>query len=261
MHSTALQQNDYAPTIGDNNPPGPIDHAQTVIDDINAWLADHPVVETDDHAREAKPFLDRAKNALEEMESERDSKVRPLNETVDAINLKYKTLHNTDKKKPGRHDKIVNELKARVAAFLAAEEDRREREAEIARQAQAEAERIAREAEAKEAEALANAKAGEVVDVAEVTKQADEAFQEYELQSRFAARAERDTKVKIGGGFENAVSLRTVETLHLDSYSLALKAIGPHDKVAAAILSAAREYRKEHGALPPGVRATHERQL
>ena len=31
--------------VGSNNPPGPIEHAQSVVDDINAWLADHPVIE------------------------------------------------------------------------------------------------------------------------------------------------------------------------------------------------------------------------
>lgn len=246
---------------GDNNPPDLIEHAQTVIDDINAWLSDHPVIETEEQARETKPFLDRAKAALDEIEAERDGKVRPLNEAVDAINAKYKALHNVDKKKPGLFDRIVNELKARVGAFMLAEEQRREREADLARQAQAEAERIAREAEAKEAEALANAKAGEVIDVAEVTKAADEAFSNFEQSSRFAARAEKDTKVKIGGGFQKAVSLRTVETLHLESYSKALKAIGPHEKIAEAILSAAREYRKTHCRLPEGVTATEERKL
>lgn len=247
--------------IGSNHPPGPIEHAQSVIDDINAWLSDHPTIETEEDAREAKPFLDRAKASLEEVEAERDGKVRPLNETVDAINAKYKALHNVDKKKPGLFDKIVVELKARVAAFMIKEEQRREREAEIARVAQEEAERIAREAEAKEAETLANAKAGEVVDVAEVTQQADQAFSEFERASRFADRAERDTRVKIGGGFDRSASLRNVETLHLDSYGLALKAIGPNDKVRDAILSAARDYRKLHGALPPGVSATTERKL
>jgi hypothetical protein len=247
--------------IGSNHPPGPIDHAQGVIDDINAWLSDHPTIETEDDARAAKPFLDRAKASLEEIEAERDGKVRPLNEQVTAINGKYKALHNTDPKKPGLFDKIVNELKARVAAFLRSEELRREREAEIARQLQLEAERIAREAEARELEALENARAGEVVDVAQVTQQADEAFEEFERQSRFAARAERDTKVKIGGGFDKSASLRTVETLHLESYNLALKAIGPNDKIRDAILSAARDYRKTHGMLPAGVRATHERKL
>lgn len=248
--------------LGGNNPPSVIDHAQTVIDDINVWMADHPVIETEEQARETKPFLDRAKAVLDEMESERDGKVRPLNDTVDAINAKYKALHNVDKKKPGRYDKIINELKIRVEAFLVAEELRREQEAEAARRKQEEAESIAREAEKHEHEALQNAAAGELdINVAEVTQAADEAFSEFERTSRFAARAEKDTKVKIGGGFRKAASLRDVETLHLDSYSLALKAIGPHDKIRDAILSVARDYRGQHGKLPEGVRATTERKL
>lgn len=247
--------------VGSNNPPGPIDHAQSIVDDINAWLADHPVIESEDHAREAKPYLDRAKAAFEEIESERDAKVRPLNEQVKSTNETYKALHNTDPKKPGRFDKIVVELKARVAAFMLREEEKRRVAAEKARLAQEEAERIAREAEAKEAEALENAKAGEVVDVAGVTKQADEAFSEFERQSRFAARAERDAKVKIGGGFAKSASLRNVETLHLDSYNKAIAAIGPNERIRDAVLSAAREYRKVHGHLPDGVTATTERKL
>jgi hypothetical protein len=247
--------------LGSNNPPSPIDYAQSVVDEINAWLSDHPTIDTEDDARAAKPLLDRAKLSLEEVEADRDSRVRPLNEQVAAINGKYKALHNTDPKKPGLFDKIVIELKSRIADFMLREERRRRAEAEAARRAQEEAERIAREAEAKEAEALANARQGEVVDVAEVTRQADEAFEEFERQSRFAARAERDTKVKIGGGFGKTATLREVETLHLDSYGMALKAIGPNDKVRDAILSAARDYRKLHGELPAGVRATYERKL
>lgn len=256
-----MQHSAAVAVIGSNNPPNTIEHAQSVVDDINSWLADHPVIESEDQAREAKPYLDRAKAAFEEMEAERDGKVRPLNEQVKSINETYKALHNTDAKKPGRFDRIVIELKARVAAFMLREEEKRRIAAEKARLAQEEAERIAREAEAKEAEAIENAKAGEVVDVAEVTKQADETFSEFERQSRFAARAERDTKVKIGGGFDKSASLRTVETLHLESYGKAIKAIGPNDKIRDAILSAARDYRKAHGVLPDGVSATYERKL
>jgi hypothetical protein len=249
-------------TTGHNQPPDAIGHAGDVLADINRWLADHPVIESEDDAREAKPYLDRAKAALDEIESERVGKVQPLNDTVDAINAEYKALHNIDKKKPGRFDKIVIELKARVAAFMLREEDRREKIAEQARLAQEEAERIAREAEAKEREALQNAAAGELdVDVAQVTTQADEAFSEFERQSRFAARAEKDTRVKIGGGFGRTAALREVETLHLDSYAKALKAIGPNDKIRDAILSAARDYRRLHKQLPDGVSATTERKL
>jgi len=31
-------------------------------------VGDHPVIETEEHAREAKPYLDRAKAAFEEIE-------------------------------------------------------------------------------------------------------------------------------------------------------------------------------------------------
>lgn len=247
---------------GHNNPPSPIDLAKVTIDAMSEWMKDNPVIETGEQAKEAKLLCDRAKVSLDEIEDERNKLVRPLNEQVDAINGKYKALHNSDKKRPGTYDRIFAELKARVAAFLVAEEDRRRKEAEEAAAKAAEAERVAREAEAKEKEALENAAAGELdVDVVAVTTEADEAFGEYERQSRFAARAERDTKVKLGGGFGRSASLRTVETLHLDSYNLALKAIGPHPKVEEAILSAAREYRKTHGRLPEGVSATTERVL
>ena len=67
--------------------------------------------------------------------------------------------------------------------------------------------------------------------------------------------------MKIGGGFDKSASLRNVETLHLDSYGKALKAIGPHPRIEEAILSAARDYRKQYGALPDGVTATVERKL
>lgn len=248
--------------VGHNKPPSAIDLALTTIDAMSEWMKANPVIETGEQAGEAKLLCDRAKVALDEIESERDKLVRPLNEQVDAINRDYKSLHNTDKKKPGTYDRVFLELKARVSAFLVAEEEKRRKAAEEAAAKAAEAERLAREAEAKEREAIENAKAGEVdVDVVAVTADADASFAEFEKASRFAARAERDAKVKLGGGFGKAASLRTVETLHLDSYGKALKAIGPHPKIEEAILSVAREYRKQHGVLPDGVSATTERTL
>jgi AraC-like DNA-binding protein len=245
-----------------NNPPTPIEFAKLAMADVSAWMADHPVILSEDDARQAKLHIDRAKAALEAVEAERDGKVRPLNEQVKAINAEYKAIHNADAKSPGTLDKILNELKSRLGAFLRAEEDRRQREAEEQRRKLEDAERLAREAEAREAEALENAAAGEIgVDVAAVTGEADAAFKAFERQSRFAERAERDTKVKIGGGFGNAASLRTKETLILENAAACLKSVGVTPKIEDAMLSATRDYRKIKGELPWGVRAETERAL
>lgn len=249
-------------TIGHNKPPETIEAAQDTMTALSAWMAEHPVIEVEDDAREAKKLLDRAKSCAAEIENERDRQVRPLNEKIATINSHYKTVHNTDAKKPGTLDRIVLELKARLSVFIKAEEDRRAAKAERLRLEAEEAERIAREAEAKEREAIANANNGELgVDVTQVVVEADSRFAEFQKAEREAARAERAEHVKIGGGWGNAVSLRTKETLVLVSYAKAIKAIGPNDKIRDAILSAARDYRKLKGHLPEGIEVETTRAL
>ncbi len=78
-------------------------------------------------------LCDRAKAALDEIESERDKSVRPLNEQVAQINARYKALHSTDAKKPGTYDRIFVELKARLSAFLIKQEEIRRKAAEEGR--------------------------------------------------------------------------------------------------------------------------------
>ena len=145
---------------------------------------------------------------------------------------------------------------------MTAEEDKRKAEAKIAADKAAEAERLAREAEHAEQEALKNAAVGEIgVNVAEVTQQADAAFQTFERASRCAAVAAKDSKVKVGGGLGKAASLSTVETLHVDDWSKANFAIGMTDGIREAILTGARAYRTANGNLPDGITATTERVL
>jgi hypothetical protein len=225
-------------------------------------MAENPVIETGEQASAAKTHLDSAKSCADDIEDERDRLVRPLNEQVSSINSEYKSVHNTDSKKPGTLDKVINDLKARMAVFLRAEEIRREREAEAKRMEAEEAARIAREAEEREKEAIANSQAGELgVDVTAVVVEANAAFSDFKKADRAATVAERDTNVKIGGGWRPSVSLRTKETLVLNSYAKAITAIGPHPKIEEAILSAAREYRKKHNMLPAGVTAVTERDI
>ena len=248
--------------IGHNKPPSLFEFARETMGVLSDWMKERPAIASEDEAREAKLLLDRAKNCAADLEAERVKLVTPLNEKIDTINAEYKSVHNKDAKKPGLLDRVVSELKIRLAEFIKAEEDKRQAEAALLRQKVEEAEAIARAAEEAERQAIDNARAGELgVDVTQVVVEADSRFADFERASREAARADRATHVKIGGGFGNAASLRTKETLVVVSYGKAIAAIGKNEKIEAAILSAARDYRKLHGRLPEGIEANITRAL
>jgi hypothetical protein len=248
--------------VGHNNPPGPLDYAKIAIDDLAKFLTDTPAIETAEQASAAGAFVERMRKTLADVEDDRDRKVRPLNEQVSTINAEYKSVHNTDSKKPGTADKILAELKQRLALYMEAEERRRQEDADRIRKVAEEAEQRAREAERLEAEAKAGASVGEFVDVAAAIATADQTFSEFERANREAERAERDAQVRIGSAMGGrSLAMRTAETLVLVSYNQAIKAIGPNEKIRDAILSAARDFRKLHGALPDGVTVELTRKL
>jgi hypothetical protein len=250
--------------IGHNNPPEPtpIERAQDAMGTLAAFLNETPVITDGPHLVEAKRLVEYARGAMAELETERDQLVRPLNDQVTSINLRYKAIHNTDGKKPGTFDKVLIELKARLTAYAREEEARRELAAEQARLAAEAAEAAAREAERIEQQTKADASTGVLdANVVEAIADADQKFSEFEQASRFAARAEKETTFRIGDGRNKALSMRTEKTLVLEHYGKAIKAIGPNDKIRDAILSAARDYRKLRGKLPDGVTETSERKF
>lgn len=250
--------------IGHNNPPEPtpIERAGDALSALGKYLDDVPVITDGPHLVEAKRLVEHARGACAEMEAERFALVKPLNDKLADINGRYKALHNTDSKKPGTLDKVLGELKARLTAYGRAEEAKREAEAAEAKRIAEEAEAAAREAERVEQEAKREAVVG-VVDtgVAEKIAAADQAFADYERASRFARQAEAQTAFRIGNGQGKALGMRTEKTLVLESYGRAIKAIGKNEKIETAILSAARDYRKEHGVLPDGVTEITERKF
>jgi hypothetical protein len=253
--------------IGGNLPPtSAIELAEPTIEALNQFLRDLPVITNDAEAREAKALLDRTAAALKGIEDERWSKVEPLNAQVREINARYHKWHNSGSK-PGIWDNLLKELRIRLTAFARAEEAKRQAAAEAARRAAAEAERKAREAEAREREAAADAAQGVCdVDIAAATQEADQAFQDFRRADRQAQRAERDTKVRIGGGFRKISSLRDKEILTVTDWRSAIAEMsGDNGKIpqgiADAILTAARVYRRMFEALPSGITATHERSL
>lgn len=241
--------------IGHNSPPDMAATAADVTQSINDWLKEHPVVQTEEEAREAKVQIDRGKLCVKDLEAERDKKVRPLNEQVKEINAYYKGPKSL-------LEEVTGHVSLRLSGFLRAEEERRAEEAEKARRAAEEAEHAARLAEQIEQERIDSARSGELgVDVAEASRAADGAFKEYERASRFAARAERDTKAKIAGGLSRAASLKNVETLEVIDPLKAFCDLWPTDDLNEALLKSARAHRKVTGELPPGIIANVERKL
>lgn len=250
--------------LGGNNPPSPIQLASEAATELWRWLEPRPVITSDDEARDGKAYVDRLRALFKSMETERDSLVRPLNEQVAAINARYKAVHNEDNKRPGSADKALAAGLARLTDYAARLEAQRIREAEAARQAVLAAEAAAREAEARERAAREEAEQG-VCDVplAETTEQADAAFAAFQRAEHAAQRAERDTKVRLVGGFSGrALTLRGTEVLSVTDWRTAIEEMGgPSEGVQAAILTQARAYRNLMGELPAGIAQTYDRHL
>lgn len=234
-------------TIGHNNPPSALERARDAAAELRGFANDHPVVTDHEQAKAATLQIDRGKAALKELDAERRSKVDPLNAEVKAINAEFKTASEP-------LEKTVEVITDARRKYLLEEEARREREAAEARRIAAEAERLAREAEAREREAIENAAAGDLdADRIGATLEADAAFSRFEQARRAAARADRDTNVRVGGGLGRAASLRTGEELVLTDAAAAVTAMAGDIDLEDAIRTAARRFRKEWGELPPGI--------
>jgi hypothetical protein len=241
--------------LGHNNPPSPIEIAAGTTAELSRWMGDHPAIQTEDHACAGKVLVDRAKGSLDEMEIERDGLVRPLNEQVKVINDRYRPARTS-------LENLADELKKRLSTYARALEIERVRKAEEARKAAEEAERAAREAERREQEAVEDADQGICdVDLGAATQDADAAFAAFRKADHVAARAERDSHIRIAGGYGKAMGLRDRETLTVTDWQAAITELGLTDLIRDAILTSARAYRKNFRELPEGIVATYDRSL
>lgn len=237
--------------LGHNNPPSAIEFARRETAILNSFLTLHPTIDADT-ARDAAQRLETARKTLQDLDAERDNRVRPLNTQVRIINDEYRQPRSI-------LEGCVAALRGRLSAFAQAEEARRRAEAEEARRRAEEAERIAREAEAKEDAAKLDAMFGQQADLATVITEADQAFDDFKRADREAARAEKATAVRLDTGLGRTLGTRSRETLIVDDAAAALASVGLTDGIRDAILTAARAYRKLHGRLPDGIRQEMER--
>lgn len=241
--------------IGDNSPPSTIEFAKETAQALSEWMDNVPAIQTEDQAREAKLLIDRASSSMVDMDRERSQRGAPHYRKWEEINAEYrepKTLL----------DRVEAALKVRLRTFIEAEEAKREEEARIAAEAAEQAKQAALEAERKEQEANADAAAGVAdVNIVEVVQKADEAYEEYLKRERARNRAQRARKVKVGGGFRRAASLRTQEELIVENAQQALESLGLTDDIREAVVKSARAFRKQFGELPDGVIAKTEKVL
>ncbi len=238
-----------------NSPPDMTITAVEVMNRLNDYLKDNPVIQSEEQAREAKLFLDRGKFCIKDLEDERENNVRPLNEQVRQINDKYRVSREPLKR-------VLDILGGRLHDYIRQETEKREAIAEAARQKAEEAERLAREAEERERERLVDAAHGEVdIDISQLTTDADAAFSHYQRSQREAALADRSSRVKIGGGIGRAIGLREKETLVLNDAHAALDDIGITEDIIEAVLKGARAFKRLHGKLPKGVSSQSETRI
>ena len=93
-------------------------------------------------------------------------------------------------------------------------------------------------------------------------EEADQAFDDFRRADNAAARAEREVPVRFGsvtGG--RAQTMRNHETLSVTDWMHAITVMGLTSKIEEALLSSARDYRKEHGELPAGIASNTERRM
>lgn len=241
--------------VGHNQPPDMTATAGETCMDLSGWMAENPIIQTEEQAREAKVFIDRGSNCVKDLEAERTGKVSPLNEQVKKINDYYRGPREL-------LERVVDELKRRMDKFLLKEEEKRIAAAEALRLAAEAAEQAARDAERMEGDALANAEAGELdVSVMDAVAEADRKFAAAQKAERQAQVAERDTRVRIGGGFTRALSLRNKETLRITNLVEAVTAMQDSEKIREVVIKAAASYKKVYGKLPPGIEAHVERRI
>ena len=242
--------------IGGNNPPSPIELAQETFDALSKFLADHPAIVDEISAREAKLFKDRAEASKKDVEDDRARKADPVYARWKAIREPYTAPLD-------RLDKLIGQLKSRMTAFALAEEARRKREAAEASRIAEEARQAALAAEAAEREAIDNAAVGDLeADVGQAVAAADDAFAKAKRAHDAARIAERDSHVRIGGGFSGRVaSLKTTWVYSVAHGADAFAALWPNDDLQDALVKAARAFEKRTGNLPAGITKREERKI
>lgn len=259
----AIPATDRIVTRSDNQPPGPLDQAKAIFTELAAWLRETPVVQDEQTAKAGSAWIERARIALDEARTERDGKTRPHLDALETIRGEYETVRDKTKTNEGGPlQRALTALKKRMTDYANAVEAARAAEAAgLAKEADEKA-AAARAAELAEKEAIADAEVGVETDIGAAIEQADEAFADFQRADRASERAIRGIPLRFGsvtGG--RAQTMRTVETLSVTDWKAAIDEMGVTESIRDAIISSARNYRREFGDLPAGIAANKGRTM
>lgn len=236
-----------------HNQPDMTETARRVTTDLSSWLSETPTITSEEQAREGKLWADRAYLCVQDLEDERREKIRPHRKIVEEIHEYYKRPREL-------LQGVLDELKSRMSRFFLAEEAKRKTAAEEAQRIARQAEEAARDAERREREGSTDADAGVLgVDIATLQAETDQAFAEAEKAARQAVLAEKESHVKIGGGFQRASSLRSTEVPCIVDALQVIEEVGITQDIEVALIKAARAFKRLHGRYPKGVTVTIER--
>jgi len=256
MHGTV-------PTIGHNQPPSPLQAAKEAMSELTAYLKETPTITSFAEQKILGGWIERTRIALNGAREARDIECKPLKDKIDGI----RALYDFVREKSGRNEggmlqRAYDVAKARFTKFNLAEEEKRNAEANRLRLEAEAKEADARAAEAAEQQAIADSEVGECTDVGNAIEQADTAFADFQKAIRQANVAERGVAVRIPSIMGNkSLSLRAIVKPVIEDAELALKTLGLTDKIREAILSSARDYKREFGEWPDGIGQEYERKL
>jgi len=240
--------------IGHNMAP-PSEIAAGALERLGAFLSETPVIETIEQAKTGASLMTSVSKTLADIEDDRDAAVRPLNQRVKDINRTYKAATTPVVE-------VLAILKARLTAYATAEEARRRQEAErLAREADEAAERLRAAAMALE-DAEESASQGEIgVNLIEAVGEMSRTEYELGVAQREAARAGRDTGVRLATGFGRAASMRSREILSITDPVAAVAELGLTPDIEEAIRKGSAAFKKLRGRLPNGVTSHTERSI
>jgi hypothetical protein len=261
--------------IGANNPPEPVADAATInayaiaimvktpaieaakdhVPLLKAFIADNPVFQNAQDLQTGGAWIESTRRTLAVLEDERKARVAPLNAATNLVNEPYrqpkKILEDLLPVVVDRWNKGEKAERARREAIAIAERERAEQAARVAQALIDQAN-----------DAIAAADVGACEDVGTAVVDAQTAMHEANVLDRTAARAEKETHVRVKSAFGGrALAPRAETILTIDDPCKLITAMGLSERTADSLRTDARAFFKETGEWPEGITATKDRSI